>query len=142
MDIDTFEGGGAAGGIGAVLIGILQAKMIPGIELLMSYSDIEDQIQDCDLVITGEGQSDRQTMYGKVPAGILKVAKKHNKPIICISGALGIGYMDLYELGFVGIYSIADRAMTFQQALENAPEKLELAAYGIMRTIWYFKNHS
>ena len=142
VDIDTFEGGGAAGGIGAVLIGILQAKMMPGIELLMSYSDIEDQIQDCDLVITGEGQSDRQTMYGKVPAGILKVAKKHDKPIICISGALGIGYMDLYELGFVGIYSIADRAMTFQQALENAPEKLELAAYGIMRTIWYFKNHS
>lgn len=126
IDINEFEGGGAAGGIGAVLIGILQAKMIPGIELLLSYSDMEDMVKECDLVITGEGQSDRQTMFGKVPVGILNVANRYQKPTICISGALGIGYMDLFDLGFVGIYSISDRAMTFQQALENAPESLLL----------------
>ena len=138
IDIDQFDGSGAAGGIGAVLIGILKATMIPGIELLMSYSDMEDAIAACDLVITGEGQSDRQTMFGKVPAGIIKVANRYEKPTICISGALGIGYMELFELGFVGIYSIADRAMTFQQALENAPEKLSTATYSIMKTICYF----
>lgn len=138
VDMNTFVGGGAAGGIGAVLIGVLQAKMIPGIDLLISYSDIEKQIQTCDLVITGEGQSDKQTMYGKVPAGIVKLANKYGKPAICLSGALGIGYTDLYDLGFIGIFSISDRAMTFQQALEHAPEKLEEAAYGIMKTITYF----
>lgn len=141
IDINEFEGGGAAGGIGAVLIGILKAKMIPGIELLTSYSDMEEMVKQCDLVITGEGQSDRQTMFGKVPVGILNVANRYHKPTICISGALGIGYMDLFDLGFVGIYSISDRAMTFQQALENAPEKLTAATYSIMKTILYFSNH-
>ena len=139
VDIDQFDGAGAAGGIGAVLIGILHAKMTPGIKLLMSYSDIEEKIAHSDLVITGEGQSDRQTMYGKVPVGILDIAKKYDKPVICLSGALGIGYMDLYDLGFVGIYSIADRAMNFQQALEHAPEKLEAASYALLRTIEYFR---
>lgn len=138
IDINTFEGGGAAGGIGAILIGILHAKMVPGIELLLSYSDMEEHVKNCDLVITGEGQSDKQTMFGKVPVGILKVANKYNKPCICISGALGIGYQDLYDLGFIGIYSIADRAMTFQQALDNAPEKLEATTYCVMKTISYF----
>lgn len=141
VDIDSFEGGGAAGGIGAVLIGILNAKMTPGIELLLSYSDMEEMVKDCDLVITGEGQSDKQTMFGKVPVGILKVANRYQKPTICISGALGLGYMDLFDLGFVGIYSISDRAMTFQQALENAPEKLTAATYSIMKTIAYFMEH-
>lgn len=141
IDINEFEGGGAAGGIGAVLIGILGAKMIPGIELLTSYSDMEEMVKDCDLVITGEGQSDKQTMFGKVPVGILNIANRYQKPTICISGALGIGYMELFDLGFVGIYSISDRAMTFQQALENAPEKLTAATYSIMKTILYFSNH-
>lgn len=138
IDINSFEGGGAAGGIGAVLIGILNAKMMPGIELLLSFSDMEEMVKDCDLVITGEGQSDRQTMFGKVPVGILNVANRYQKPTICISGALGLGYMDLYELGFIGIYSISDRAMTFQQALDNAPEKLTAATYAIMKTILHF----
>ena len=112
--------------------------MIPGIDLFLSCSDIEEEIADCDLVITGEGQSDQQTMYGKVPVGILRLANRYQKPCICISGALGIGYQSLYDLGFIGIYSIADRAMSFQQALEQAPEKLTAATYGIMKTIQYF----
>jgi len=139
VDINEFEGGGAAGGIGAVLIGILHANMIPGIELLFAYSDIEEEIKTCDLVITGEGQSDRQTMFGKVPVGVLNIAKPYGKPVLCISGALGIGYEELYELGFTGIFSIADRAMTFQQALEQAGTKMEAAVYAIMRTIMTFQ---
>lgn len=138
IDINEFEGGGAAGGIGAVLIGILQAKMIPGIELLFEYSDIKEEVQGCDLVITGEGQSDRQTMFGKVPVGVLNIAKPYDKPVLCISGALGIGYQDLYDLGFTGIFSISDRAMTFQQALDQADVKLEAAVYAIMKTVCRF----
>lgn len=133
VDLDSYEGGGAAGGIGAVLIGLLHAKMVPGIDLLIDSSTLRQQVQDCDLLISGEGQSDAQTMYGKVPAGIAAVAREAGKPIICISGALGLGYEQLYELGFIGIFSIADRAMTFQQALQQAPEKLQAAAYSIIR---------
>lgn len=133
VDLDSFEGGGAAGGIGAVLIGLLGAQMYPGIELLLSYSSLAREAADCDLLITGEGQSDAQTMFGKVPAGIAQIAKTADKPIICISGALGLGYEQLYDLGFIGIFSIADRAMTFPQALQLAPEKLEAATYSILR---------
>ena len=86
-----------------------------------------------------QGQSDRQTAFGKVPVGILKVANTYDKPVICISGALGMDYMELYDLGFIGIYSIADRAMTFQSALDSAPEKLEACTYTIMKTIQYYK---
>lgn len=135
VDINAFEGGGAAGGIGAVLIGLLNAKMVPGIELLLNYSDIEQRIAESDYVFTGEGQSDAQTAFGKVPMGILNVAKKYDKPTFIVSGALGIGYLDLYEEGFAGIYSVADRAMTFQQALSYAPEKLSACAYTLMHTI-------
>ena len=138
VDIDSFPGSGAAGGIGSVLIGLLGAKMIPGIELLLRYSDIHEAIRDCDFVITGEGQSDRQTMFGKVPVGILNVAKSYEKPVLCISGALGLGYQELYDLGFSGIFSIADRAMTFQQALAQADQKLEAAVYAIVKTIMTF----
>lgn len=135
VDLNEFEGGGAAGGIGSVLIGLLNAKMIPGIELLLSYSKMEEEVKDCTFVITGEGQSDAQTAYGKVPMGILKMAQKYNKPCIILSGALGKGYEVLYEEGFAGIYSIADCAMSFPQALAMAPEKLKAGAYSLIRTI-------
>ncbi len=138
VDINAMAGSGAAGGIGSVLISLLGAKMIPGIELLLSYCDIHDEIRTCDFVITGEGQSDRQTMFGKVPVGILNVAKMYEKPVLCISGALGLGYQELYDLGFSGIFSIADRAMTFQQALAQADQKLEAAVYAIVKTITTF----
>ncbi len=139
IDLNEMEGGGAAGGIGSVLMGILNAKMVPGIDLLVSYTNIKQEIASCDLVITGEGQSDYQTAYGKVPVGILNIAKQYDKPVVCLSGALGIGYMNLYDLGFIGIYSIADRAMTFQQALDGASEKLQNATYSLMHTIMTFK---
>lgn len=140
VDISQGEGTGATGGIGAVMIHVLHAKMVSGLSLLLSYSDFEEQVKTSDLVITGEGQTDRQTQYGKVPVGILEIAKKYDVPVICISGALGLEYRNLYDLGFAGIYSIADRAMTFQQALENAAPKLEAASYAVMKTIKTFKN--
>lgn len=135
VDVDTFEGSGAAGGIGAVLLGIFKAKMVPGIELLASYSHLEKAIQNCDIVITGEGQTDRQTLYGKVPFGVCQFAKKAKKPVICLSGALGIGYEELYKEGVIAIFSSADRAMSFQAALNSAPEKLEALAYLVTKLI-------
>lgn len=138
IDLNKYEGGGSAGGIGAALQGYLNATMRNGVDLLCSYSTLEEQIQTCDLVISGEGQSDRQTKYGKVPVAILNIANKYDKPTIIISGALGLDYSTLYELGFAGIYSISDRAMSFQQALDNASPKLEACAYAIIHTIERF----
>lgn len=137
-DLNAYDSGGACGGLSAIFQAVCHAKSISGLQLLFSYNHIEDAIAQCDLVITGEGQSDYQTKYGKVPSGIVAVANRHQKPCICISGALGLQYKELYELGFIGIYSVADRAMSFQQALEQAREKLESAVYSIIKTISYY----
>lgn len=139
VNLAEIESSGSAGGIGSALIGILNAKCVSGVELFISSCKIEEKVKICDLIITGEGQSDFQTKFGKLPVGILNIAKKYNKPTICISGALGKGYMQLYELGFVGIVSIADRAMNFEQALSCASEKLEACAYSQIKMIDYFK---
>lgn len=131
-------GCGAAGGVAGAFMGVTHAIKKSGLELLFQYNHIEEAIAQCDLVITGEGQSDAQTMYGKVPAGIVALANRYHKPCICISGALGLEYTKLYDLGFIGIYSIADRAMTFAQAIENAPQKLYDTTYSLIKTIRYF----
>ncbi len=139
IDLKSIIGGGAAGGIGSALIGVLKAKWISGIQLLIEKCGIEKAISECDLVITGEGQSDYQTAFGKVPAGIVMTAQKYQKPTICISGALGKDYETLYALGFIGIVSIADRAMSFEQALHVAKEKLMQCAYTQIKMIDYFR---
>lgn len=135
VDINQYEGSGSSGGIGAVLSGLLGARMVPGIALCMQEYHLEEVIAHSDIIITGEGQSDHQTLYGKVPYGIAQLAKKHDKPVFCLSGALGIGYMDLYDCGFDGVFSSADRAMDFMTALKTGSQKLENLAYSITKTI-------
>lgn len=135
VDLDQFEGGGCAGGIGACLMGLFDAKMLPGANLVAQKSKLEQRIQDCDLVITGEGQTDRQTEFGKVPFEILQIANRYHVPTICLSGALGIGYQQLYKHGMAGIFSSSDRAMTFQVAIDKGEEKIENLAYAIIHLI-------
>ena len=80
MNVNEFEGSGAAGGIGCVLLGVMKAKRISGIDLVIEYSGLKNHLQDADLVITGEGQTDAQTLYGKLPLGIANLARSYNVP--------------------------------------------------------------
>ncbi len=133
VNVNEFEGSGAAGGIGSVLLGVMKAKMVPGIDLVAEYSGLKEHLQNADLVITGEGQTDAQTLYGKLPLGIAHLARAYNVPCICLSGALGLGYQDMYDEGMIGIFSSADRAMTFQMALQTGNEKLEALAFSLTK---------
>ena len=135
VDMNEMPGGGAAGGIGGVLMGVFHAKMQPGIQWMIEESKMKEAVKNCDLVITGEGQTDAQTMFGKVPFGISQLAQSYSKPTICLSGALGNGYEALYQAGVIGIFSSADRAMTFQQALHRGPEKIEALAFNVTKCI-------
>ena len=135
VDVNEYEGSGAAGGIGSVLLGVMKAKKFSGIDLIVEYSGLKDRLQDADLVITGEGQTDAQTLYGKLPLGIAHLAKSYNVPCVCLSGALGLGYQSLYDEGMIGIFSSADRAMSFQMALQTGSEKLEALAFSLTRLI-------
>ncbi len=87
-DVKDIPGAGAAGGLGAGLIAFLDAKLRPGIELVMESVGFEDIVKDAFLVITGEGKIDRQTVYGKVPVGVAKISKKYNIPVLAVAAVL------------------------------------------------------
>ena len=99
-----------------------------------SYHDI-DFIIACDVVITGEGATDEQTLFGKVPYGIAQIAKKYHKPVVCLSGSLGKNYEILYNHGFSGIFSILSTPMTLKEALEHGAENLQKTAFSITKLL-------
>lgn len=133
VDMDEKEGAGAAGGIGGILLSVFAARMVSGITLVMEESGLQQAIEDADLVLTGEGQTDRQTKFGKVPYGVGKMAKGAGVPCICLSGALGSGWEELADEGITAAFSTADRAMDFKTALRLGDKKLEDLAYNVIR---------
>jgi glycerate kinase len=133
--IDLIPGGGAAGGLGAGLIGFLGAEMRPGALLIAEAIDLERKIQGSDLVITGEGRLDSQTPNGKVVATVAEFALRHGKPAIAIAGSLGHGYEVLYERGLAAAYSIVDGVMTLREAIEQAAPLLRATGARLGRTL-------
>ena len=138
-DFSLIEGAGAAGGLGFGLIAFLKAKLTPGINIVMEIVKMEDKIRDCDLVITGEGNTDFQTaFFGKAPAGIAKLAKKYNKPVIIISGGLGKNYKDLYKIGVTSLFSIVDKPMSLNDSMKDVYSLIVDRTEDIMNTISAF----
>ncbi len=84
-------GAGAAGGLGYAFLMFLGGKLMPGIDIVLSEIGLEADVEWADTVITGEGRIDAQTMMGKTPLGVAKLAKKHGKYVIAIGGCLGDG---------------------------------------------------
>lgn len=134
-DISMIPGSGAAGGLGGGLLAFLNAKIQPGIEIVMKLTGFEEKVRNADLVITGEGATDSQTLFGKVPFGVAQVAKKYAKPVICISGALGNGYEDLYDAGIDAVFSIVNRPMSLEEAMEKGGELLEKTTENAVRAV-------
>ncbi|MCW2278115.1 glycerate kinase [Heliophilum fasciatum] len=87
-DVANIPGAGAAGGLGAGLLGFLDASLEPGFALVSTITDLEAKIANADLVITGEGKTDFQTLFGKVPAGVAALTAKYEKPLILIAGGI------------------------------------------------------
>lgn len=125
------EGAGAAGGIGFGCIAYLDARLENGFTLVSRMAGLEDQVKDCDLVITGEGKMDSQTQYGKTPFGVASLSKKHGKPVIGIAGILEEGYEVLYEKGFDALLSITTGPMTRDESISNAAGLLRQAGKAI-----------
>lgn len=132
-DFSDVPGAGAAGGLGFSLMAFLNAKIRSGIDIVMEASNIDEKVKSCDIVITGEGNSDFQTAYGKAPAGIARIAKKYGKPVVILSGGLGKNYKDLYDVGVTSMFSIVDRPMTLQEAMINAKKLIADRTEDIIR---------
>ena len=135
IDISEIQGSGAAGGLGGGLIAFCKAQLAPGIEIIMKYCNFEEQVMNADLLITGEGRTDMQTCYGKVPVGIAKAAEKYNVPVVCLSGGLGEGYEETYKHGIDFALSHVRGPMTLEEAILDTEAMLIERAYGIVRLV-------
>jgi glycerate kinase len=132
------QGTGAAGGLGYGMMAFLQAKMQKGVEIVLEITQLERIIekfspQNRDLVITGEGAMDFQTIFGKVPWGVAKLAKQYQLPVIGIAGTLGKEHHILYQHGFDSLFSIVNKPMSLQEAMNQADILLEHTAERVMR---------
>jgi glycerate 2-kinase len=128
VEVEEMPGGGAAGGMGAGLVAFLRGSLVPGFELISHMAGLEHWIKWADLIITGEGKMDFQTVYGKTPAGVATLAKKFSKPVLAFTGAIGDNQKTLEETGFQAIIPIADRPMTLEHSIADAGRLLENAA--------------
>jgi glycerate kinase len=134
-------GGGAAGGLGAALITFLDAEFKSGINVVLDAIHFEEKVQDADLVITGEGNLDSQTLSGKVIAGVTKVTKKYEIPTIALCGGLALTSEQLNKLGLLSAFSIVTRPCSLETSIENAPVWIEERTIQIMNIIKGFQKH-
>lgn len=137
LDIDVLHiaGGGAAGGMGAALHAFCQAELRRGIEIVTEALGLADQVKDADLVITGEGRIDSQTINGKVPIGVAKVAKQFNKPVIGIAGSLTADVGVVHQHGLDAVFSVLFSIGSLEDALANAAQNVRLTARNVAATI-------
>ncbi|HEY4434876.1 MAG TPA: glycerate kinase [Lelliottia sp.] len=131
IDVLNLEGGGAAGGMGAGLYAFCGAELRQGIEIVTDALHLDKQVADADLVITGEGRIDSQTIHGKVPVGVAKVAKRYNKPVIGIAGSLTADVGVVHQHGIDAVFSVIYRVCTLEEALESAEVNVRMAARNI-----------
>lgn len=131
-DVRELPGSGAAGGLGAAFLA-LGATLRPGVEVVAEAAGLDDAVRGADLVLTGEGSLDRQTLAGKTPAGVAAVAARHGVPVIAFAGRLGDGADELVGRGFVAVQSITRGPGTLADALREGPANLERAVATALR---------
>jgi glycerate kinase len=134
-DVREEPGSGAAGGLGFAAKAFLGAQFKAGVEVVAELVGLADAVAGADLVITGEGRFDAQTLRGKTPFGVARIAREHGVPVIVIAGTLGEGYQALYEHGIDAAFALASGPMTLEQACAEAPRLLRERATDVAR-VW------
>ncbi|RAU38313.1 glycerate kinase [Enterobacter sp. RIT418] len=131
IDVLSLAGGGAAGGMGAALYAFCGATLRQGIEIVTDALRLDEQVADADIVITGEGRIDSQTIHGKVPVGVAKVAKRYSKPVIGIAGSLTADVGVVHDHGIDAVFSVLYSICSLEDALGNAQANLRMTARNI-----------
>lgn len=132
-----FPGSGAAGGMGFAFRTFLGAELKPGIGLVTEHTRLEEYIRRADLVVTGEGRLDAQTVMGKAPAGVAALAKKYGKPVIAFAGCLGEDVSVCNAHGIDAYFPILREAVTQEEAMDPhcAAKNLRDSAEQVFRAI-------
>ena len=135
VDCDTVEGAGAAGGLGAALKVFLNATMQSGIETVLDLIGFDDLLSGADLVITGEGRADQQSLCGKVMQGVALHAKAKGIPVIGLCGSLGDGADELLNCGVAKLVALSDSAESIDDAILGAERYYYETAIRVFREI-------
>ncbi len=135
VEIAESPGAGAAGGLGAGIQAFLGGRLVSGIELVLDTINIDFYLPDADLVITGEGTLDAQTIFGKVPFGVAKRAKQYQVPVVALAGHCDKGASRLHEFGLTAYFSISPGACSQAYLMNNAYELVKNTSYQVVRLI-------
>jgi len=135
MPISMTPGAGAAGGMGAALLGYLGAELVSGIDAILEVAEFDKKVKDADFIITGEGRVDGQSTSGKVIQGIAQYGLKYNVPVIVIAGGVGKGYEAVYELGVRAIVTLPNKPMDLQYCMDNTKLLLKEASDSVFQLI-------
>ncbi|MFZ7265370.1 glycerate kinase [Avibacterium avium] len=133
INIANQAGAGAAGGMGGGLLLLPKVRLKKGVNIVLETLNFSAQVQDADLVITGEGRMDGQSAYGKTPIGVAKIAKQFGKPVIAIVGCLREDYEVVYEQGIDAVFPIIRQLDSLENTLRSGKENLISTAQNIAR---------
>lgn len=135
INIADKAGAGAAGGMGGGLLLLPKAELKAGVQIIIEATNLAEKIKDADLVITGEGRMDAQSIAGKTPIGVAKTAKQFGKPVIAIVGCLREDYNVVYQHGIDAVFPIIRNLGTLEETLAKGRENLISSAENVARLI-------
>ena len=133
LDIQSPAGAGAAGGMGGGVLLLPDARLQAGVKIVMEAVGLAEKVQDADLVITGEGRMDAQSVHGKTPIGVAHTAKAFGKPVIAIVGCLREDYEVVYAQGIDAVFPIIRQLGSLEEILQHGRDNLVSAAQNVAR---------
>ena len=137
IDIQKQPGSGSAGGMGGALFAFASGKFVPGFQWIAQTSNLSQKIASVDLIITGEGQLDHQSFYGKVVGEILNLAKEYNKMVIILVGRLGKGWDACRSKGNVVVFPISAGETSKEELLKNTSSNILRTSEQIAKLLYY-----
>lgn len=136
-DLEQTPGTGAAGGLGAGLLAFTNAEMQSGVDIVVNYTGLKNQVKDADVVFTGEGQIDFQTKFGKTPIGVSQATKEVNPDatVVAIAGSVGERISELYPLGIDAIFTCVPGVQKLDKAIADSKKNIEQVCENVGRLI-------
>lgn len=135
IEVKDIKGAGAAGGLGAGSIAFLQSKLTKGIDVILDTIKFDELVSKADIVFTGEGKFDSQSLHGKVVMGVANRSQKYKTPVIVATGAIGENIQEAYNKGITAIFSINKEPMEFSKSALKSKENMILTMENILRLL-------
>jgi glycerate kinase len=135
VDVANRAGAGAAGGLGAGALFFLNATLRPGVDVVLDAVDFDRHVRQADLVLTGEGKLDRQTLQGKVLKGVADRGRLAHVPVVALCGTLDLGPADIDALGLTAAFSVLNRPQLLDEAILTADADVRAATFNVCRLL-------